>query len=229
MGRVIVMKTIVQYFLILISLIVASYLMGIATAKDKSEVVYLTFDDDKPKDLSPNKTPIANFNKPRKVVKGVVGKAWLFDDNIAVLIDHQGFNDAFQESTFSVWLKEPDKEGILYEEGGGTNGYAVTLVGGKVEFAGTEVIRQPSKQIIHLMVSGILSSLYSIKVRCSFISTECSKKSSPRLPELVVTGTRWVSVKSMVVPLEALPPSSRASWTNFVLPEGHAPKKRFRK
>tara|TARA_B100000749_G_scaffold170353_1_gene131174 strand:- start:7 stop:315 length:309 start_codon:yes stop_codon:yes gene_type:complete len=53
MGGVIVMKTIVQYFLILISLIVASYLMGTATAKDKSEVLYLTFDDDKPKDLSP--------------------------------------------------------------------------------------------------------------------------------------------------------------------------------
>ena len=132
---VIVMKTIVQYFLILISLIIASYLVGTATAKDKSEVLYLTFDDDKQKDLSPNKTPIANFNKPRKVVKGVVGKAWLFDNNTAVLIDHQIFNDAFQESTFSVWLKEPDKDGILYEEGGGTNGYAVTLVGGKVEFA----------------------------------------------------------------------------------------------
>ena len=49
---VIVMKTIVQYFLILISLIIASYLVGgTATAKDKSEVPYLTFDDDKPKDL----------------------------------------------------------------------------------------------------------------------------------------------------------------------------------
>jgi len=50
---VIVMKTTVQYFLILIliSLIVASYLVGTATAKDKSGVPYLTFDDDKPKDL----------------------------------------------------------------------------------------------------------------------------------------------------------------------------------
>ena len=64
-GGVIVMKTIVQYFLILISLIVASYLMGTATAKDKSEVLYLTFDDDKPKDLSPNKTPIANLSHAR--------------------------------------------------------------------------------------------------------------------------------------------------------------------
>ena len=54
---VIVMKTIVQYFLILISLIIASYLVGTATAKDKSEVLYLTFDDDKQKDLSPNKNP----------------------------------------------------------------------------------------------------------------------------------------------------------------------------
>ena len=51
MRRVIVMKTIVQYSLILISLIIASYLVGTATAKDKSEVPYLTFDDDKPKDL----------------------------------------------------------------------------------------------------------------------------------------------------------------------------------
>ena len=111
------MKTIVQYFLILISLIIASYLVGTATAKDKSEVLYLTFDDDKQKDLSPNKPPIANFNKPRKVVKGIVGKAWLFDDNTAVLIDHQIFNDAFQKSTFSVWLKEPDREcALLYEE-----------------------------------------------------------------------------------------------------------------
>ncbi len=49
--RVIVMKTTVQYFLILISLIFASYLVGTATAKDKSEVPYLTFDDNKPKDL----------------------------------------------------------------------------------------------------------------------------------------------------------------------------------
>ena len=223
------MKTIVQYFLILISLIIASYLVGTATAKDKSEVLYLTFDDDKQKDLSPNKTPIANFNKPRKVVKGVVGKAWLFDNNTAVLIDHQIFNDAFQESTFSVWLKEPDKEGILYEEGGGTNGYAVTLVGGKVEFATRDsgnqttikanypfdgkwhtVITVFDQGTMQLYIDGVL------------------KKSSPRLPESVVMGTRWVSVKSMAVPLEVLSPSSRASWTNFVLPEGHSPKKRFR-
>ena len=112
------MKTTVQYFLILMSLIVASYLVGTATAADKSEVLYLTFDDDKPKDLSPNKTPLANILKRAKLVKGVVGKAWLFDNNTAVLIDHQTFNTAFQESTFSVWLKEPGKEGILYEEGG---------------------------------------------------------------------------------------------------------------
>ena len=223
------MKTIVQYFLILISLIITSYLVGTATAKDKSEVLYLTFDDDKQKDLSPNKTPIANFNKPRKVVKGVVGKAWLFDDNTAVLIDHQVFNDAFQESTFSVWLKEPDKEGILYEEGGGTNGYAVTLVGGKVEFATRDsgnqttikanypfdgkwhtVITVFDQGTMQLYIDGVL------------------KKSSPRLPESVVMGTRWVSVKSMAVPLEVLSPSSRASWTNFVLPEGHSLKKRFR-
>ena len=125
------MKTMVQYFLILMSLIIASYLVNTATAADKSEVLYLTFDDDKPKDLSPNKTPLANILKRAKLVKGVVGKAWLFDNNTAVLIDHQTFNTAFQESTFSVWLKEPGKEGILYEEGGGTNGYAVTLVGGQ--------------------------------------------------------------------------------------------------
>jgi hypothetical protein len=135
MKEVIVMKTMVQYFLMLMSLIIASYLVNTATAADKSEVLYLTFDDDKPKDLSPNKTPLANILKRAKLVKGVVGKAWLFDNNTAVLIDHQTFNTAFQESTFSVWLKEPGKEGILYEEGGGTNGYAVTLVGGKVEFA----------------------------------------------------------------------------------------------
>ena len=59
--RVIVIKTIVQYFLILMSLIIASYLVDTATAADKSEVLYLTFDDDKPKDLSPNKNPSPTF------------------------------------------------------------------------------------------------------------------------------------------------------------------------
>ena len=77
----------------------------------------------------------------RKVVKGVVDGAWLFD-NTALLIDHHIFNEPFQESTFSVWLKEPDKDGILYEEGGGSSGYAVTLVGGKVEFATRDAVNQ---------------------------------------------------------------------------------------
>ena len=227
---VIVMKMIVQYFLILISLIIASYLVGTATAKDKSEVLYFTFDDDKQKDLSPNKTPIANFNKPRKVVKGVVGKAWLFDNNTAVLIDHQIFNDAFQKSTFSVWLKEPDKDGILYEEGGGTNGYAVTLVGGKVEFATRDSGNQTTIKAKYPFDGKwhVVITVFDQGTMQLYIDGVLEKEES-RLPESVVTGTRWVSVKSMVVPLEALPPSSRASWTNFVLPEGHAPKKRFRK
>jgi len=46
-----------QHFLILMSLIVASYLVSTATPKDESEVLYLTFDDFQPKDFSPKKHP----------------------------------------------------------------------------------------------------------------------------------------------------------------------------
>lgn len=78
--------------------------------------------------------PIASSIKPADVVEGIKGNAWLFDQSTCILLDAQTFNDAFQESTFSVWLKEPSKDGIIYEEGGGTNGHAVALIKSEIEF-----------------------------------------------------------------------------------------------
>ena len=122
--------------LVLICLIISCYMSSTVTAaEDKNLVLYLTFDKDKPVDLSLKKSPIASYIKPVELVEGIKDKAWLFDESTCVLLDVQTFNDAFQESTFSVWLKEPGKDGILYEEGGGTNGYAVTLVKKEVQFA----------------------------------------------------------------------------------------------
>lgn len=98
-------------------------------------MLYLTFDNDKPVDSSPKKSPIASYIKPAELVDGVKGKAWLFDKATRINITAPWQDNAFQQSTFSVWLKEPSKDGVLYEEGGGTNGYAVTLVKKEVQFA----------------------------------------------------------------------------------------------
>ncbi|HIC00053.1 TPA: hypothetical protein EYO63_10170 [Candidatus Poribacteria bacterium] len=102
-------------------------------------------------------------------------------------------------------------------------------MGGKVEFAARDGSSQttikanyPSDGKWHAVITVFDQGTMQLYI------DGVLKKSSPRLPESVVMGTRWVSVKSMAVPLEALSPSSRTSWTNFVLPAGHAPKRRFR-
>ena len=123
--------------LLLACLIVTLYMTNVGmTQEDASLVLYLTFDDaGEPKDLSPKGSPIASYIKPADVVEGIKDNAWAFDQSTCVLLDAQTFNDAFQKSTFSVWLKEPDKDGLIYEEGGSSHGFAVTLVKGAVQFA----------------------------------------------------------------------------------------------
>ena len=126
--------------LLLLGLIISCYMAntGVAAEDDEDDklVLYLPFDDDdKPEDLSPKESPIASFIRQDDVVEGIKGNAWLFDQSTCILLDAQTFNDAFQQSTFSVWLKSPGKNGIIYEEGGGTNGHAVALIKGEVEFA----------------------------------------------------------------------------------------------
>ncbi len=119
--------------------VVISYCVMIAGAveiDDENLVLYLSLDDaGRPEDLSRSGSPIASYVEPAEVVEGIVGNAWRFDNSTCILLDHQTFNNGFQESTFSVCLKDPREDGIIYEEGGGTNGYAVTLVKANIQFA----------------------------------------------------------------------------------------------
>ena len=124
--------------LLFICLTMSYYIMsaGIASGDDASLVLYLTFDETgAPKDMSPNNSAIASHMEPAELVEGIEGKAWLFDDATSILLANATFEAAFQQSTFSVWLKEPGKDGIIYEEGGATKGFAVSLVNNEVQFA----------------------------------------------------------------------------------------------
>lgn len=58
-----------------------------------------------------------------------------FDNSTGIFLDNPAFGAAFQQSSFSVWIKEPGEDGIIYEEGGATKGFAVSLVKGEVQFA----------------------------------------------------------------------------------------------
>ncbi len=110
--------------------------VGMAADEDENLVLYFTFDDaDEPEDMSPAGTAIVSYVEPAEVVAGIEGGAWLFDESTSILLDSPTFEAPFQQSTFSVWLKEPGDDGIVFEEGGTTKGFAVSLVGGEVQFA----------------------------------------------------------------------------------------------
>jgi hypothetical protein len=105
-------------------------------AEDEDLVLYLTFDyAGKPEDESPEQSLIASHMEPAELVEGIEGKAWLFDESTSILLANPTFESAFQQSSFSVWIKEPGEDGIIYEEGGTTKGFAVSLVKGEVQFA----------------------------------------------------------------------------------------------
>jgi len=109
---------------------------GMAADEDEDLVLYFTFDNaDQPEDMSPAGTSIISYVEPAEVVDGIEGGAWLFDGSTSILLDNPTFEAAFQQSTFSVWLKEPGDDGIVFEEGGSTKGFAVSLVSGEVQFA----------------------------------------------------------------------------------------------
>jgi hypothetical protein len=141
------------------------------TAEDASLVLYLTFDDaSKPKDLSAKSSPIAGYTEPAEIVEGIKDGAWLFDVSTSVLLDAQTFNDAFQQSTFSVWLREPSDDGIIYEEGGGTNGHAVALIKREIEFCTRNTNQTFIKADYPMMTIGIFSPRCSTEELCGFIS-----------------------------------------------------------
>ncbi len=134
-GEVIMMKITISG---LICLAIFCYIVSAGTAADEDEdlVLYFTFDDaDQPEDMSPAGTPIISYVEPAEVVDGIEGGAWLFDNSTCILLDNPTFEAVFQQSTFSVWLKEPGDDGIVFEEGGSTKGFSVSLISGEVQFA----------------------------------------------------------------------------------------------
>jgi hypothetical protein len=105
-------------------------------AEDEDLVLYLAFDDDgRPEDLSPRSSVIASHIEPAELVEGIKGNAWLFDESTLIFLANPTFEAPFQQSSFSVWIREPGPDGIIYEEGGTTKGFAVSLVKGEVQFA----------------------------------------------------------------------------------------------
>ena len=130
--KIVILSLLIMCLVIFLHAVSAS----MAPEEDEDLVLYFTFEDtDEPEDFSPNESPIDSYGEPAELVSGFNGKAWLFDKSTFILLSDQTFNAAFTQSTFSVWLKEPGGDGIIYEEGGATHGYAVTMIGGEVHFA----------------------------------------------------------------------------------------------
>ncbi len=111
----------------------AAFAAGLDTANDKNLVLWLDFDTEEAEDLSPKKTVLSSVT-PGTVVPGIIGDAWQFDEGSRLSIMGQSFSIPFTESTFSVWVLKSSNSGILFEEGGGTNGFCVHLQNGNLEY-----------------------------------------------------------------------------------------------
>lgn len=108
---------------------------GIDRANDAQLVLWLDFDSLDIEDLSPKKTPFQSIEGEPEIVEGVVGNAWRFVQQMTrITIEEQTFNDAFEESTMLVWVKESSESGVIYEEGGGTNGHCVQISNMELQF-----------------------------------------------------------------------------------------------
>lgn len=116
-------------------LAVTVFAAGFDHEDDDKLVLWLDFDALDIEDLSPKKTPFQSIEGEPKIVEGLVGNAWHFVEQVTrITIEEQTFNDAFEESTFSVWVKESSESGVVYEEGGGTNGHCIQMLNGELQF-----------------------------------------------------------------------------------------------
>jgi hypothetical protein len=112
----------------------SAFAAGLNREDDGKLVLWLDFDAIDIEDLSPKKTPFQSIEGEPKIVEGIVGNAWQFEIGLRITIEVQTFNDAFEESTFLVWVKESSESGVVYEEGGGTNGHCVQMLNGESQF-----------------------------------------------------------------------------------------------
>lgn len=113
--------------------IASAFADGLDTANDPNVVLWLDFEDEEPKDLSPKQTMLSDVTAGT-VVEGIMGNAWLFEEGTRLSILGQSMVIPFKETTVSVWVLNSSDTGILYEEGGGTNGHCIQLSGGLLHY-----------------------------------------------------------------------------------------------
>lgn len=84
--------------------------------------------------LDNNRTCTAGCPTP---TDGKFGGAYTYDGAVYLLLDEAYFNAAFGAKTFEAWVKADTTAGVrtIYEEGGSTNGFALRVNGGVLEFA----------------------------------------------------------------------------------------------
>lgn len=125
--------TLVMLVGIMILFAAAASANGLNTAQDDQLILWLDFDTEDVIDLSPKKTVLSGIT-PGAVVEGLVGNAWQFEEGTRMSILGQSFSVPFDESTFSVWVLRSGDKGVVYEEGGGTNGHCVQILNGELQF-----------------------------------------------------------------------------------------------
>jgi hypothetical protein len=116
---------IVSYACILVLFSATAFADGIKRTGDDNLILWLDFEAEDMKDSSPKNTAFTAF-VPGKIVEGVVGNAWQFEEGTEIGVG-TAFKDPFTENTFSIWVLKSSDSGVLYEEGGGTNGFCVQI------------------------------------------------------------------------------------------------------
>ena len=120
---------------IMILFSMAAFAGGFDHGNDEKLVLWLDFDELDIEDLSPIKTPFQSIEGEPQIVEGIVGNAWKFVEQMTrITIEENTFNTAFEENTSSVWVLETGESGVIYEEGGGTNGICVQLLNGQLQY-----------------------------------------------------------------------------------------------
>jgi len=111
----------------------SAFAEGLDTANDPNVVLWLAFEDEEPRDLSDKNTTFSSVTEGT-IVEGVVGDAWLFEEGTRLSIVGQSMVIPFAETTVSVWVLNSSDTGVLYEEGGGTNGHCIQLSSGLLHY-----------------------------------------------------------------------------------------------
>lgn len=99
---------------------------------DAQLTLWVDFDREEVKDRSPKNIAFTAL-VPGILVEGIVDGAWQFQEGTEI-----GFGTALQaaftQSTVMLWVQKSADSGILYEEGGGTNGLCVQISNQKLQY-----------------------------------------------------------------------------------------------